>query len=140
MPDELRQRVKKIVGGYYDLMVIRAYVFRDRSRIIEFAEIAVFEADGKSFYFVTYMTSHHGCDQARIEPSAEKHPDRHIAHQTLPHRDPQRFVQLRDGLLVSQRFVFLGGIRQAHLEQKAQNALQKGGVGELGAVRAEAIT
>src|SRR5581483_11701118 len=81
VPDELGQRVEKLIATYDHFMVLRIQVLCDGSSVREFAVTLLSVSDREAFDRLAANLGHQGGDSARVEATAQEHAERNVAHQ-----------------------------------------------------------
>ena len=107
VPDQVRQSTEKILLADQHFMMPRVDVIRHGAREGQFAVRLLGVADGKSLDWLAPHFCHQRRDRARIDAAAQKHAERHVAHQMAIDRAFQQFAIALDVIIFIARFVRL---------------------------------
>ncbi len=84
MPHQLRKRIEEVVHRDDDIVMIGPDAFCDLARIGQLAEVRFAVSHGKCLHGPGGRPLDDGRDGAGVDPAAEEHSNRHIAHQPRP--------------------------------------------------------
>src|ERR1700684_4327743 len=96
MPDEVRERAKKILTTHQHFMMPRAQMLLPRSGIKQFTVCLFGVPDGKCLDGLAPEFCHQRRDRAGIESAAQKYAEWNITHQVTADRTLKQFAVTLD--------------------------------------------